>query len=127
MECRRQVDGDDGVPTLGREVFHVGHVLDASVIDEDVHAAELSVGIGKHAFDLGRLTHVSAVIADADGVLARRRNLGLGRVHIAKAIHDDVGTLRGQRAGNAQTDPAGRARDEGGFSLQHRGLRVRSG
>lgn len=95
MESRGEVDGDDGVPTLGREILDIGHVLDAGIVDEDVHTAELGVGIGEHRFDLGRLAHVGAVVSDADGVLAGGRDLRLGRFNIAKAVDDDVGALRG--------------------------------
>jgi len=127
MERRRQVDGDDGVPALGREVFYVGHVLDAGIVDEDVHAAEFGIGVGEHRLDLGRLAHVGAVVADADGVLAGRGDLGLGPVHVAEAVHDDVGTLRRERAGDAQADAAGGAGHQGGFSLQHADLRFTAG
>src|SRR3546814_4365298 len=38
---------------------------------------------------------------------------------LAEAIEDDVGALGGQRLGNARSDAAGRAGDQGGLSFQH--------
>jgi hypothetical protein len=38
VEGAAEVDGDDRVPAVGREVLHGRHVLDAGVVDQDVDA-----------------------------------------------------------------------------------------
>lgn len=40
VERRREIDGDDGVPLLVRKIFDRGHMLDAGIVDEDVHRAD---------------------------------------------------------------------------------------
>jgi hypothetical protein len=50
---------------------------------------------------------------------AQRRDLGLGRFHLAKAVEHDVGPLRRQRLGNTEPDSAGGSGDEGSFSFEH--------
>jgi hypothetical protein len=116
MERAGQVDGDDGVPFLDREVFHIGHVLDAGVVHQDVHPAKLRGGELHHVFDLGGLAHVRPVVGHLD---AQGCDFGLGAIHVAKTVEHDVGTLAGQGLGDAQPDAAGGAGDEGGFSLKH--------
>ena len=56
----RQIDGDDGVPFLDREILDIGHVLDAGIVDQHVERAEFLFGGGDHGGDLGRLGHVGA-------------------------------------------------------------------
>ena len=116
MEGARQVDGDDGVPALDREVFDLGDMLDAGVVHQNVHAAKGIGGELHHGFDLVGFAHVGAVISDFH---AQGGDFGLGAFDIAKAVEHDVGTLFGQRLGNAQTNTAGRAGDQSCFTLQH--------
>ena len=116
MEGACQVDGDDGVPALHRKIFDLGDMLDACVVDQNVYAAK---GVGSefhHGFDLASFAHVGAVVNHFD---AQCGNFGFGAFGIAKAIEHDVGTLFGQRLGNAQTNTAGRAGDQRCFTLQH--------
>ena len=64
VEGRAEVDRDDRVPALDRELLDRRDVLDAGVVDEDVDAAEVGLGrVGHHRLDLGRLAHVGAVVA----------------------------------------------------------------
>ncbi len=44
VEGRAQVDRQDGVPFLGRELFQWGDELDAGVVDQDVDLAERGAG-----------------------------------------------------------------------------------
>ena len=46
MEGGRQVDGDDLVPFLDREILHRRDELDARIVDEDVDAAERLLRLG---------------------------------------------------------------------------------
>jgi len=83
-------------------------MLDAGVVDQDVAAAELLIGIGHHGFDLGRLAHVGAVVADADAVgLAGGQHLGARAFMVAKSVEHDVRALACQYQRHAQTYTAG--------------------
>ena len=123
VEGAGQVDGDDGVPLLHGEVLHAGHVLDAGVVDQDVHAAELGCGVLEHVLDLRGAAHVRAVVGHAGACgLAGGQHLGARTVHVAKAVEHDVRPLARERLGDAQADAAGGAGDEGGFAVQHESL-----
>ena len=123
MEGTGEVDGNHGVPALHGEVFHVGHMLDARVVHQNVHAPELC-GTGlHHVLDVSRPAHVSAVV----GHLHLRRsacgqNFGTGAVHIAKTIEHDVRALAGQGLSDSEANATGGAGDEGGFAFQHESL-----
>ena len=65
VKRRRQVDGEDRVPLVGRKRFDVGNVLDAGVVDEDVDSTELGLGVGDHRFDLRRVAHVGGIVIRA--------------------------------------------------------------
>ena len=62
MECARQIDGNDGIPTLNREIFNTGHMLNASVVDQNIDAAKFLLGKLHHGFNFCGLAHVGAVI-----------------------------------------------------------------
>jgi hypothetical protein len=74
VEHRRQVDRDDLVPALHRELLHRRHVLDAGVVDQNVDAAELALGIGDHLGDLRRVADIGRVMTDLAAVLRSRRS-----------------------------------------------------
>ncbi len=119
VEGRRQIDGDDQVPLVVREILDRGHVLDAGVIDQDVQLAELGLGLGHHVGDLSRLGHVGAMIEHLDAMLLG--HLGAGALdggHLAQAVHDDIDALGGERVGQGVADAAGRAGDDGDLPLQ---------
>jgi hypothetical protein len=115
VEGAGQVDGDDGVPAVDRKVLDVGHMLDAGVVDQHVHAAKGLGRKGHHGFDLGRLAHVGAVVGRLH---AQRFDCGLGAHHVAKAVEHDVGALARQAQGHAQADAAGGTGDECGLALE---------
>ncbi len=52
VEDAGEIDGENIVPFVHRELLHRGHVLDAGVIDHDIDAAEGAFGIAHHRFDL---------------------------------------------------------------------------
>ena len=62
MEGAGQIDGNHSVPSLHRKVFYAGHVLNASVVDQDVDAAKFFFGKLHHGFNFGGLAHVGAVV-----------------------------------------------------------------
>ena len=103
-----QIDGNDGVPLFNREVFDSCDVLYACVVDQNIDLAKLGGGVRHHVCNLRRFAHVCAVVGDFDPMRsACGGNFSLGRVHIAKAVHDDVGALRRQRLGDPQANAAG--------------------
>jgi hypothetical protein len=116
MKGAAQVNRDHGVPFFNREVLDSGDMLNACVVDQNVNLAKLRRSIRHHVFDVGGLAHVGAVVRHLH---AQRGNFGLGALHIAKAIKNYVGTLRGQRFGNAQADTTGGAGDERCFTFEH--------
>jgi hypothetical protein len=117
VEGRAQVDRDDRVPALGREVLDIGDELDAGVVDQDVHAAEPGLAGLHQRGDLCRLAHVGTVVAHVGRPSGL--DLGLGAVGIAEAVEHDLGALGSQGLGDAQADAAGGASDEGSLSCEH--------
>jgi hypothetical protein len=107
VECGGEVDGDDRVPAIDREFLDLGHELDACVVDQDVHAAEVLLGIAHHVFDLGGLAHVGAVVAHPRR--CRPARFPPLRRHVTESVDNDVRALRGQGLRDAESDAAGRA------------------
>jgi hypothetical protein len=62
VEVGRQVDGQDLFPLGHRELVHRRHVLDASVVDQDVDGAVPLLGFLHHARDLLGLSHVGHAV-----------------------------------------------------------------
>ena len=73
-------------------------MLDARVVDQNIHAAKCCLGVAHHGLDFIGLRHVRAVVAH---LCPQRFDLGHGGVHFAKAVHHDVGALGGQGLGQA--------------------------
>ncbi|MNT33732.1 hypothetical protein D3C72_1696740 [compost metagenome] len=122
MEGGGQVDGDDRVPLVRRKFFNFRDKLDAGVVDEDVHAAEVALGVAHHVLDLGGAAHVRGVVTHLDAA-ASARDLGLCAVHVTKTVGDDVGALRGQCLRDAESDPTGRASHQCRLAFEHVSLR----
>ena len=91
-------------------------MLDAGVVDQDVHLAEFARCKLHHVLDLGGLGHVCAVVRDLH---AQGRNLAFGAFYIAKTVKHDVGALACQRKGDTQTDTTGGAGHERCFAFEH--------
>ena len=120
VEGGREVDREDRVPPVDREVVDRRHMLDAGVVDQQVDGAELRQRLAHHVLDGLGPAHVGAVVAHLHVVLlgefgAQRFDLAL----VAEAVEDDVGALGRQRAGDAEADARGRAGDEGGLADEH--------
>ena len=62
MKSARQIDGNDGIPTLNRKIFDAGHMLNASVVHQNIDAAKFLLGKLHHGFNFGGLAHVGTVI-----------------------------------------------------------------
>src|SRR3954453_4839708 len=97
-----QVDIDDAVPFLGRELFQrdpVRHRVDAGVVDQDVDVAEAR----EHGFDGvldGRF--VADVEAEADGA-GEFGGGGFGALG-GHVVYDDGGAVAGEGAGDGAAD-----------------------
>ena len=122
VERRREIDGDDGVPLVGRKVLDRRDMLDAGVVDEDVHRSHLGFGVGDHRLDLGALGHVGRVVESLDPeLLLDFGPLGLDRRLVAEPVDDDIRALLGEGAGDRQADAARRTGDKGvAFGERHR-------
>ena len=121
MEGAGQVDGDHSIPTLNGEVFNTRHMLNASVVDQDVNTSKFVFSKLHHGLDFGGFAHVCAVVGHFG---AQSRNFGLGSSMVAKTVQNDVGALFCQGFGNAQANATGRAGHECGFAFQHGVLRM---
>jgi hypothetical protein len=118
VEGRHEIDRDDRVPFLRRELVDRRHVLDARIVDEDVDGPELSDGLDDHRFDRGRVHHVGGVVAYRDAILLfEPRAQRFDFVEAPEAVQHDV------RAGgriffrDAEPDAARGACDERGFTF----------
>ena len=122
VERTAQVDGDDGVPALRGKVLEARHVLNASVVDQNIHWAELCCSELEHIFNIRRTRHISAVVLHRHGCAAAVRggqHFSAWAFDVAKAVEHDVGALARQRFSDTQTNTAGRTGDEGSFAFKH--------
>jgi hypothetical protein len=93
--------------------------LNAGIVDQHIEPAEL---VESHADHFGyrvRFRHVCPRISDGHAEIGDDRVLG-GRnlLGLAEAVEDNGGTRSGKGAGDAESDTAGRAGDQGDFALQ---------
>jgi hypothetical protein len=120
VEGRGQVDGEDRVPALDREVLDRAGVLDAGVVDHDVDRPERARGRVDQAGGLvgaGQVgLHVGAARAAGLGQL-RGNRLALRRRF--DAVHDDMGAGLRHRLGDGQADALGGAGNQCGAAFQH--------
>ncbi len=52
MEGGAEVERDDQIPALHRELVNGGDMLHAGIVDEDIDAAQRAGGLGHHRLDL---------------------------------------------------------------------------
>ena len=116
MKRCAEVDRDDLVPLLDRELIDRRHVLNTGVVDEDVDATEDIAGMGDERFDFDNLGEVGAV---EDGLDAEIIYEGLADsfdfAGYAQAIEDDIGPIGGKTAGDAKPDATGGPGDQRGL------------
>ncbi len=113
MKRRREVDRDDRVPFLGREILNGCDVLDAGIVDQDVGAAELFGAALDHSLDFRRLGHVGAVV-DRAQLLTFAIDIG----GVAEAVDHQLRALASERLGDREADARGRARHESNFAFK---------
>ena len=81
VEHRREVQGDQVVPSVRRETPRWRDMLDARVVDQDIHAAEGLVAIRDQPADLStRVDQVRVVILHVDAASARRAGRGCASI-----------------------------------------------
>jgi hypothetical protein len=117
-----EIDGDDRVPTLHRELADRRRVLDAGIVDEDVHATKVVRGMRDHAIDLVRLRHVGGTVGHTDTMLLSQRRphlFDLGRV--AKPVQQHVRALARKGFRDPEADAAGGSGHHGRPALEHPG------
>ena len=92
------------------KVLDVGDELDAGVVHQDVQRPKLLLSFRAPSRRSGPACEMSApLIADAHAVFGRKASPQcLDLAGIAEAVQHDVGARRGQRAGDAEPDAAGR-------------------
>ena len=96
-------------------------MLDAGVVDQDVHCAEALGCCCNQRFDLTRFGHVGTVVIDRHAGGGDVFFHGVDLLRITEAVEHDVRALRGECARDAEADARGGASDEGGFSVKHDG------
>ena len=107
------VDGDQPVELLQREVLDRRGVGDAGVVDEDVQSAEMLRG----AADRGPDGFVVRVVR-LRGQGARRVGHSVGLVLGAGVGEGDLGAVGGQAAHDRGADAPGPTRDQGGLPFE---------
>jgi hypothetical protein len=125
VKGRTEIDGENRIPLGDGELLERRHMLDAGIVDEHVEPAEAVKRHVDHAGDRVGLRHVGTRIGDrnakigVDRLLRRFDLLGL-----AEAVEHDSCACRRERAGDAETDAAGRAGHQRHLSFE--GLSGRS-
>ena len=101
VERRGQVDGDDGVPFISRELVNRGDMLNARVVNQDIAAP----GLFNQRAAIVALGHIGANIAGRhtgfSGDLFRN---GVILVAVGKTIEHDIRTGAGHFPSNAKPD-----------------------
>ena len=115
VEHRGQVDRDNRVPPLDRELFDAGHVLNARVVDQNVDAAEFAFGVVDHVGDLRRVADIGRVMPH---LAAKLLQFGNDFAGVAKTVEYQVGASLGQALRDTQTNTAGGTGNQGGFTFQ---------
>ncbi|MNJ35325.1 hypothetical protein D3C77_300590 [compost metagenome] len=90
-------------------------MLDAGVVDQNVDAAKVPLGVSEQVFDLFHITKIGRVMTDPGTVAG---DLGDGRTGVAEAVEDQVGAGLGQHMGNTQADAAGGAGNHCCFTFE---------
>jgi len=118
-KSRRQVDRDDRLPFIGRELLDRGDELDAGIVDENVDRAEGPFAERDHFRDLGGLAHVGRRIDRLDlevGFDAGTLLLDVGRD--AKSVDHNIRAGARERPHHCESDAAGGAGHNRGLTCQ---------
>ena len=127
MEGGAEVEGDDQVPFLDRELVDRRDMLGAGIVDQDVDRAELFGGAADHRLDRLGPGQVGVAIAGADASGLDLRAHGLDLRRVAEAVEHHVRAFGRERAGDGEADAGGGAGDERGLALEKHELPFNSG
>ena len=108
VERRGQIDGENQLPLLDRELLDRGDMLDPGVVDHDIEAAGGLEDAVDHVPDRLGLRHVGRRVIDPD--LEFRAEPRSGRRDLLRIA---------ERAGDAQPDAARRSRYQRYFAFEH--------
>ncbi|MDB5693353.1 MAG: zinc metalloprotease, partial [Alphaproteobacteria bacterium] len=118
-----EVEGDDQIPFLRRELVDLRHMLHAGIVDEDVDRSELVRHLGHHRFDRFGFGEVGiAVDGVAAALMLEPGALPLHCGGIAETVDDEIRPLRGERLGDGEADAGGGAGDEGVLAFEEHRL-----
>ena len=120
MEVRRQIDGNDRIPAVDRELFDRRRVLDSGIVDENIDLAELARRRLDHLLDFGGLRQVGRiesrrVTPKSFAICARSRSIADAS---PKPFNMTLQPAAAKRSCDAETDAARRASYDCGFSIQ---------
>ena len=108
VEGGREIDRDDCVPLLHREILQRRHMLDPGIVHQDVEPAERVERLFDHLADRIRLRHVGVRIGHGDIELGSEFRFGFrDLLGLAKPVQNDAGTRARERPGNTEPNPAG--------------------
>jgi hypothetical protein len=122
VESRRQVERDDQVPAIDRELIDRRDMLHASIVDEDIDPAEIRLGLAEQLFDRlgpGQIGIAVRRLGSARTLQFLPDLLDLGG--IAEAVQHDARPFRRERPRAGEADARSRAGDESGLSLEEHG------
>src|SRR5262249_7995848 len=112
QELSGEIDGQHLVPLRERELVERGILLQARVVDQDVHGAELFQHRAEHRAHLSLIRHISAQSAHpyAPGAYLVRESFSL--ILVTHIIDDDIGAGIAERQGDGASDTRTRASHE---------------
>lgn len=120
QEGRAEVDRQDGIPTLDREVLHRAGVLDTRVVDQNVRRPQCVASAGEQLACRFRVTqiglHIGRLATSALRQLLRHR-LPLSKGFNAVQHHIVAGL--GQTSGNGQANALGGTGDQCAMPCVH--------
>src|SRR5690606_4896848 len=112
-----EVDGDDALPDLVRELAHPAVDVDPGVVDEHVDRAEPALGLGEQIVDLGAGRDVDRYRDRLVTALLQFRNDVVSGL-IRQVGDRDAGALSGELACDGTADALGRAGDDRGAPFE---------
>jgi hypothetical protein len=122
VEGGGEIDGDDRVPLVDRELVDRRDMLDAGVVDQHVDRAEAVDRLAHHLGDRLGLQHVGAVVGHRDLVLRRQpRAQRLDLAGIAEAVQYDVRAFGSEARRDSEADAGRRSGHQRGFTFEHGG------
>ena len=115
VEGTLEIGVEHGVPVLFLHAHEQAVAGDAGVVDEDVHGAHFIGDFFGEFLHGGVVGHVHGIGGGGSGKLGVDFLRGFAAARSTAADHRDLGSLRGERAGDFLTDSAASSGDDGDF------------